>query len=76
MKGFKDLDKDYYISSCEEMEKATNYLFAYLDAVNYLEGNLPDEKENESKLKFFINRGLNSTFVAIRTINWGPDFSL
>jgi len=70
LKGFKDLDKDYYISSCEEMEKATNYLFAYLDAVNYLEGNLPDENENESKLEFFlINWGLNSTFVAIRPSN-------
>jgi len=52
------------------MEKATNYLFAYLDAVNYLEGNLPDENENESKLEFFlINWGLNSTFVAIRPSN-------
>uniref|UniRef100_A0A915P2T5 Uncharacterized protein n=1 Tax=Meloidogyne floridensis TaxID=298350 RepID=A0A915P2T5_9BILA len=47
LKGFEGLDKDYYITSCEEMEKATNYLFAYLDVVYYLEGNLPDEKENE-----------------------------
>uniref|UniRef100_A0A1I8AXF3 Uncharacterized protein n=1 Tax=Meloidogyne hapla TaxID=6305 RepID=A0A1I8AXF3_MELHA len=68
-KKLKDFDKDYYISSCEEMQKATNYLFAYLDIVYYLEGNLPDEKENK-KFHEDLNVPINlERFKNIKFIN-------
>ncbi|KAF7639017.1 hypothetical protein Mgra_00001543, partial [Meloidogyne graminicola] len=39
------------------MQIATNHLFAYLDIVYYLDGNLPDERENKEFLPLdFLER--------------------